>query len=72
MITFQKFLLSLLLSELVLNSVLNFQQMRSRATYVIIVSHVHSTVEHYVFSTDGYKDAAAANILSSTLQTGRQ
>lgn len=48
------------------------QQMRSRVTYVVIVSHVHSTIKHYVFPSDRYEDAAAADILPSTLQKKRQ
>lgn len=37
-------------------------------TYIIIVSHVHPTVEHDVFASDRDEDAAAADILSSTLE----
>lgn len=40
-------------------------------TYIIIVSHVHTTVEHDVFATNWDKDAAAAHILSSTLERGK-
>lgn len=38
-----------------------------RFTYIVVVSHVHPTVQHDVFASDGHEDAAAADILSSTL-----
>lgn len=38
-----------------------------RFTYIVIVSHVHPTVHHDVFASDGHEDAAATDILSSTL-----
>ena len=35
-------------------------------TYVIVVSHVHSTIEHDVFAPDRDKDATTTNILTSS------
>lgn len=37
-------------------------------THIIVKSHVHPTVQHYVFASNRDKDAAAADILSSTLE----
>lgn len=46
--------------------------MISDFTYIIIISHVHPTVKHYVFASNGHKDAAAAHILTSTLEKEEQ
>ena len=35
-------------------------------TYVIVVSHVHPTIEHDVFAPDRDKDATTTNILTSS------
>lgn len=37
-------------------------------THIIVVAHVHPTVQHYVFASDGDEDAAPAHVLSSTLE----
>lgn len=42
--------------------------MLSYFTYIIIISHVHPTVEHYILASNGHKDAAATHILTSTLE----
>lgn len=42
--------------------------MATSFTHVVVVSHVHPTVQHDVFASDGDEDAAAAHILSSTLE----
>jgi len=34
--------------------------------YFIIEAHVHSTVQHHIFTTDRDQDATAAHILAST------
>jgi hypothetical protein len=36
--------------------------------YFIIEAHVHSTVQHHVFTTDRDQDATAAHILASTFK----
>lgn len=46
--------------------------MISYFTYIIIISHVHPTVKHYVFASNGHKDATAAHILTSTLEREQQ
>ena len=43
-----------------------------KIAYIIVVSHVHPTVQHDVFTSDGDEDAAAADILSSTLEREQQ
>lgn len=35
-------------------------------THIIVVAHVHPTVQHHVLASDGHQDAAPAHVLAST------
>lgn len=41
-------------------------------THIVVVAHVHATVQHHVLASDGHQDAAPAHVLPSTWTQAKQ